>query len=97
MDALDTQKALVQLLIKRLKECAIKDAARSMVFSTFTPSARKHALSLLESYRQDEEVIQKVERQFRGLDSLIQQIDAAIHPEEVHKLLQSLDLKSRPN
>lgn len=98
MDTVEIQKELVQFLLKRLKACALKDAACTAVFATFTKEGREKAELMLSTYRKSDRLRQTVENGFHDLDLLIQQVSEAVDQESVHKLLQQFDTKDKiPN
>jgi sulfite reductase alpha subunit-like flavoprotein len=97
MDATEAQKELVQLLLKRLKACALESASfRAAVFN-FSEEARTKTMEIVEFYRQSVPIQQKVEKGFHDLDSLIQQVSEALDQEEVRRLLEQFDQGGLPN
>ena len=97
MDAIAAQKELVQLLLKRLKACALESASfRAAVFN-FSEEARTKTMEMVEFYRQSAAIQQKVEKGFHDLDSLIQQVSEGLNQEEIRRLLEQFDLAGPPN
>ena len=98
MDAVDAQKYLVQLLLKRLKACALESAAfRAAVFN-FSEEAQARTMEMVEFYRISAPIQKRVEMGFHDLDSLIQQVSEALDLEEVSRLLEEYDPSGRlPN
>lgn len=97
MDAIEAQKELVQLLLKRLKACALECAALHAVFFNFADEAKEKAQEMLQYYRDAPPIQQKVESQFRDLDLVIERVAAGIQEEELRKLLERFDPTGLPN
>jgi len=97
MDATEAQKELVQLLLKRLKACALESASLRAAVFNFSEEARTKTMEIVEFYRQSVPIQQKVEKGFHDLDSLIQQVSEALDQEEVRRLLEQFDQGGLPN
>jgi hypothetical protein len=97
MDAIGAQKEIIQLLVKRLKACALESFAYYGALMNLTQEDRSRVKAMVESYRQSVPIQQKVESQFRDLDSLIQLVEAGLRQEEWRKLLEQCDPDGKPN
>ena len=87
----DIRNELIRFLLTRLKQCAAESIAYYGVLMNLPDEMQAEAKALLKSYRESTPVRQRVESQFRDLDSLIQRVDAEIQEEEFRKLLERFD------
>jgi hypothetical protein len=67
------------------------------VFFNFSDNAQLEAWKMFRYYHEADPIRQKVETQFRDLDSLIQRVDAGLQEEEFRRLLERYDPSGPPN
>ena len=88
METVDVQKELVKFLLKRLKECALENAAMRAAIFNFTDDARKFTMDMVEEYRHAEPIQHKVEKGFQEIDSLVELVSKSLDLESAKSLLE---------
>lgn len=93
----DERKSLIRFLIFQLRERSLDVIAYRAVFLNLDALEREEMMKLWKLYRSSEPIQLKLEKEFHGLDELVEQLEEAPDLKALQTLLERFSPDGEPN